>query len=100
ASYADIASIETPDPLTVVVKLKAVNAAMLTSFASPWDCIYSAAKLAQDPKFPERNIMGTGPFRFVEHVAGSHYVGARFDAYHDTGKPYVDGFRAVVMTGA
>src|SRR5689334_10757208 len=38
ASYADIASIETPDPLTVVFKLKRPNASMLTNFASPWDC--------------------------------------------------------------
>ena len=71
-TYADIATIETPDPLTVVFKLKKPNASMLANFASPWDCVYSAAKLKQDPKFPERNIMGTGPFTFVEHVAGSH----------------------------
>ena len=31
------------------------------------------AKLQQDPKFPEKNILGTGPFTFVEHVAGSHW---------------------------
>jgi peptide/nickel transport system substrate-binding protein len=100
ANFEDIAAIETPDPLTVVFKLKAINAAMLSNFASPWDCIYSAAKLAQDPKFPEKTILGSGPFRFVEHVAGSHFTGARFDNYYDKGKPYLDGFRAVIMTGA
>ncbi|HET7597515.1 MAG TPA: ABC transporter substrate-binding protein, partial [Burkholderiales bacterium] len=69
ASYADIASIETPDPLTVVFKLKKPNASMLANFASPWDCVYNAAKLKQDPRFPERNILGTGPFTFAGHVA-------------------------------
>ena len=100
ASYADIASIETPDPLTVVFKLKKPNASMLTNFASPWDCVYSAAKLKQDPKFPERNIMGTGPFTFVEHVAGSHWTGRRFDGYFQKGKPYLNGFLAVFIAGA
>src|SRR5919112_31382 len=67
ASYSDIASIETPDPNTVVFKLSKPNASMLANFASPWDCIYSAAKLQQDPNFPRANIMGTGAFRFIEH---------------------------------
>ena len=49
AVYEDIDAIEIPDPLTVVFKLKAVNAAMLTNFASSWDCVYSAAKLKADP---------------------------------------------------
>src|SRR5258708_6644360 len=100
ANFEDIAAIETSDPLTVVFKLKAINAAMLSNFASPWDCIYSAAKLAQDPKFPEKTILGSGPFRFVEHVAGSHFTGARFENHYDKGKPYLDGFRAVIRPGA
>jgi peptide/nickel transport system substrate-binding protein len=100
ASYADIASIETPDPLTVVFKLKKTNASMLTNFASPWDCVYSAAKLKQDPKFPERNVMGTGPFTFVEHVAGSHWSGRKFDGYFEKGKPYLNGYYAIFVAGA
>jgi peptide/nickel transport system substrate-binding protein len=100
ATYEDITSIETPDPQTVVFKLKARDASMLANFASPWNCIYSAAKLKQDPKFPEKNVLGTGPFKFVEHVAGSHWVGQRFDDYFIKGQPYLDGYRAVFMRGA
>jgi peptide/nickel transport system substrate-binding protein len=99
-SYADIAAIETPDPLTVVFKLKKANASMLTNFASPWDCVYSAAKLKQDPKFPERNIMGTGPFTFAGHVAGSHWTGRKFDGYFEKGKPYLNGYVAIFIAGA
>ncbi|MBI4274691.1 MAG: ABC transporter substrate-binding protein, partial [Rhizobiales bacterium] len=98
AAYSDIASIETPDAQTVVFKLKARNASMLTNFASPWDCIYSAAKLKVDPKFPEKNVLGTGPFKFVEHAAGSHWVGERFADYFEKGKPYLDGYRAIFIT--
>jgi peptide/nickel transport system substrate-binding protein len=100
ASYADVASIETPDPLTVVFKLKKQNASMLTNFASPWDCVYSAAKLKQDPRFPERNIMGTGPFTFVEHVAGSTWTGRKFEGYFEKGKPYLNGYIAIFISGA
>ena len=100
AAYDDIASIEVPDRLTVVFKLKKSNAAMLANFASPWDCIYSAAKLKSDPKFPERNILGTGPFTFVEHAAGSHWVGKRFENYHVKGQPYLDSYRAIFIGGA
>lgn len=97
AAYADIDSISTPDAHTVVFKLGAPNAAMLSMLASPWNCVYSAAKLKQDPRFPERNILGTGPFKFVEHAAGSHWVGERFDDYFEKGKPYLDGYRAIFI---
>ena len=80
ALYEDIAAIETPDDHTIVFKLKAVNASMLDGFASPWNCIYSAAKLKADPKFPENNVLGTGPFRFVEHVKGQSWEGKRNEA--------------------
>lgn len=100
AAYADIASIETPDPATVVFKLSKPNASMLANFASPWDCVYSAARLKKDPKFPERNIMGTGPFTFDEHVAGSHWRGRKFKDYFDKGKPHLEGFLAIFVAGA
>ena len=71
ATFADIGTIETPDPLTVIFKMKAVNASMLEHFASPWNVIYAAKDLAADPNAPKTKINGTGPFIFVEHVKGS-----------------------------
>lgn len=97
ATLADISSIETPDPLTVVFKLSAVNPAILEHFASPWNCIYSAAKLKDDPAFPTKTILGTGAFRFTEHVKGSHVAGARYDKYFVKDRPYLDGFKGVFM---
>ena len=89
--------IDAPDPQTVVFKLKYPSPAMLSLFASPWNYIYSAAALEKDPKFPEKNVMGTGPFTFVEYVPGSHWVGKRFDDYFEKGKPYLDCFRAMFI---
>ncbi|MGH7089928.1 MAG: ABC transporter substrate-binding protein, partial [Stellaceae bacterium] len=86
--YAAISSIDTPDPLTVVFHLQWPDAAMLANFASPWNCIYSAAKLAQDPQFPKTHILGTGPFVFVQHVKGEYWEGKRWDKYFEPGKPY------------
>jgi peptide/nickel transport system substrate-binding protein len=93
--FARIAEIETPDPETVVFKLKSASPAFLASLASPFNCIYSAARLAKDPSYPASEVMGSGPFRFVERVSGSHWVGKRFEGYFDKPKPYLDGFRAV-----
>ncbi len=98
-SLAKIGAIETPDPLTVVFKMKEIDASIVNgAFASPWNCIYSAARLKQDPNFPVKNVMGTGPFKFVEHVAGSHWVGERFADYFRKDRPYLDGFRAVTTS--
>ena len=95
ATFADIGTIETPDPLTVIFKMKAVNASMLEHFASPWNVIYAAKDLAADPNGPKTKINGTGPFTFVEHVKGSHVSGKRNENYFKKGLPYLDGFKGV-----
>lgn len=100
AAYEDIAAIDTPDPQSVVFRLAKPNGSMLMTLASPWNCLLSAAKIKDDPRWPEKNIMGSGPFRFVEHVSGSHWDGRRFEDYFEPGKPYLDGFRAQFMKGS
>src|SRR5205814_6895103 len=77
ATFADIGTIETPDPLTVVFKMKAVNAAMLEHFASPWNVSYSAKDLAADPNGPKTKSNGTGPYPFTEHTKGGPVSGKR-----------------------
>jgi len=99
AQLADIAAIAAPDARTVEFRLSKPNAAMPVYFASPWNCIYSAKLLAENPSYPARHVMGSGPFRFAEHVAGSEWRGQRYDAYHRPGLPYLDGFRAISIGG-
>ena len=62
-----------PIPTTVVFKLKNPMAGVLEALASPFNCIYSAAKLKQNPRYPETEIMGSGAFTLVEHVKGSSW---------------------------
>jgi peptide/nickel transport system substrate-binding protein len=95
ATFADIGSIETPDPLTVVFKMKAVNSSMLDHFASPWNAVYAAKDLAADPNGPKTKVNGTGPFTFVEHIKGSHVSGKKNAAYFKKDLPYLDGFKGV-----
>ncbi len=91
---ADVTAIETPDPATIIFRIKQVNASFLDNLAAPFHCIFSAAKLKEDPKFPQHNILGSGAFQFVEYVKGSHLVAKRFDQYFKPGLPYLDGYKA------
>ena len=95
ATFDDIGMIETPDPTTVVFKLKNLNASMLEHFASPWNVVYSAKDLAENPAGPRTKINGTGPFIFVEHVRGSHVSGRNNGSYFKQGLPYLDGWKGV-----
>src|SRR3990172_1663929 len=76
-SYVNVEAIEAPDPHTVVFRLKWPQGSFLSSLASPYNWIYKADILARDVHWYEKNVMGTGPFTFVEHVKGSHWAGKR-----------------------
>ncbi len=102
ALYSAVDKVEAPDDYTVVFRLKWPAAAFLGSLASPFNFVYKGDILAKDPHWYEKNIMGTGPFKFVEHVAGSHWIGKRNEDYFVKGRPYLDGYRAIFIkdTGA
>ncbi len=95
--YNVVQAVEAPDPLTVRFRLKWPSASFLSSVLSPYNFIYKADLLAKDVHWYEKNVMGTGPFTFVEHVKGSHVLGRKNPNYWDKGKPYLDGFRAIFM---
>jgi len=95
--YAVVESVSTPDASTVVFRLKNPSGSFIASLLSPYNFIYKADILAKDMHWYEKNIMGTGPFTFAEHVKGSHVVGKKNANYWDKGKPYLDGFRAIFI---
>jgi len=76
-AFQAVEAIEAPDPLTVRFRLKWTEASFLVNLASPFNWIYRADILAKDMRWYETNTMGTGPFKFVEHVKGSHLVGKK-----------------------
>lgn len=97
--FQRIASIDAVDDLTVVVRLSQPEVALLELLANPLNCVYSAAKLETDPHFPEKQVLGSGPFKFKERVSGSTWEGERYENFHRKGQPYLDGFKLFFMSG-
>jgi len=95
--YLQIETVQAPEPYFVAFKLKWPSPSFIHSLASPWNWIYKADILERDVRWYEKNIMGTGPFVFVEHVKGSRWVGRRNPKYWDRGKPYLDGYQALFI---
>jgi peptide/nickel transport system substrate-binding protein len=92
AFYAMVDKVEAPDPLTVVFGLKYATNAFLPALADPFAYIYEKAILDKDPHWYEKNIMGSGPFKFVSFTAGQSIRGERNPDYYHPGLPYLDGF--------
>jgi peptide/nickel transport system substrate-binding protein len=97
AAYKVVEAVEAPRPDTVIFRMKWYEGSILANLSSPWNYIYKADILAKDPHWYEKNVMGTGPFTFVEYVRGSHWIGKKFPDYWDKGKPYLDGYRAIFI---
>jgi peptide/nickel transport system substrate-binding protein len=95
--YTMVEVVEAPDPYTVVFRLKWPSASILTALASPFNWIYKADILARDMHWYEKNVLGSGPFVFVEYVRGAHWIGRKNPQYWDRGKPYLDGYRALFI---
>ena len=99
-TYQAVEAVEAPDPQTVRFRLKWPEASFLVNLASPFSWIFKADILARDARWYETNVMGTGPFKFVEHVKGSHWVAKKNPDYWDKGKPYLDGYRALFISAS
>ncbi|GIX48322.1 MAG: peptide ABC transporter substrate-binding protein [Candidatus Tectimicrobiota bacterium] len=95
--YTMVEAVEAPDDFTVVFRLKFPTAAFLPALANPFNWIYKADILEKDMHWYEKNVLGTGPFKFQEYVAGSHVAGVRNPDYFIPGLPYLDGFRAIFI---
>ncbi len=99
AYFRMVQSIEATDDATVVIKLEYPTATFIPSLAMPFNFIYSKKDLDEHGyDWHQRNVNGTGAFKFVEHQSGSFVRGERYDGYHHEGKPYLDGFRSVIAT--
>ena len=101
-TYAMVELIQTPDDQTVVFRLTWPSASFLTNLASPFNWIYKADILNKDPRWYEKNVLGTGPFKFVEYARGSHWRGKRNEDYFVKDRPFLDSYRAIFIreTGA
>jgi peptide/nickel transport system substrate-binding protein len=90
--WSVVDSVESPDPTTVVFRLKSVTNTFLPSLADPFAFIYSKAILDKDVRWYEQHVMGSGPFKFVSLDIGQAMRGERNPDYYHKGMPYLDGF--------
>src|SRR5207302_11105616 len=51
--------------------------------------------LDNDPRWYEKNIMGSGPFKFAEYETGQSISGVRNPDFYRKGLPYLDGFKGI-----
>jgi peptide/nickel transport system substrate-binding protein len=93
--YSMIDKVEAPDAKTVVFRLKYATAAFLPALADPYAFIYQKKVLDKDPHWYEKNILGSGPFRFKEYQVGQSISGGRNPDYYHKGLPYLDGFTGI-----
>jgi peptide/nickel transport system substrate-binding protein len=92
-TFIAVESIETPDPYTIVFKLKHPSASMLASLASPWNVIYPKKYLDQDPNYFKTNMLGSGPYKFKEYIRGATFEVVKNPDYWVQGRPYLDGVK-------
>ncbi len=91
-NFVMVDKVAAPDPATVVFHLKFATAAFLPALANPFNWIYQKAILDKDPHWYEKNIRGSGPFKFAEYETGQSIKGERNPDYYVKGLPYLDGF--------
>jgi len=94
-TYLMVDKVEAPDPSTVVIRLKFPTGAFLPALANPFNWIYEKKILDQDPHWYEKNVMGSGPFKFAGYETGQSVKGVRNPDYYHPGLPYLDGFVAI-----
>jgi len=94
SNYRDlIEKIESPDPETVVFHLKFATNAFIPALADPFAYIYEKKILddpARGPHWFEKNILGSGPFKFASYDVGQSIKGDRNPDYYHKGEPYLD----------
>jgi peptide/nickel transport system substrate-binding protein len=85
-------SMETPDPRTIVFRLKAPNAYIFsgTQLGEPGaQCIFAKEQIGS---LDTAWSVGSGPYEMVEHDLNVRYLYKRFAGYHGSSKnlPYID----------
>src|SRR5215813_9941335 len=92
ANFMMVKDIEAPDEHTVVIHLKFATTAFLPALADPYNWIYQKEVLDTDIHWYEKNILGSGPFKFAGYQIGQEIKGERNPDYYHKGLPYLDGF--------
>jgi len=92
--YANVDTIEAPDPHTVIFHLKRPQPSLLLMLASGYSPVYPAHVAAAEMR---TRCVGTGPFKFKEWKRGEYVELVKNPDYFVKGRPHLDGIRYVVI---
>ncbi|HTE84881.1 MAG TPA: ABC transporter substrate-binding protein, partial [Dehalococcoidia bacterium] len=102
--YSSIASVEAPDPQTVVFKMKAPDATFLTHLSVGFAWILAREAGKPDPKgigglnYADGSAaIGTGPFMLDQYAPESKLTFVRNPQYWETGLPYLDRIESQIL---
>ena len=90
-----VEKVETPDPHTAVVRMSTPHPAIVLAM-SPALCpilpkhVYGDGQDLKNHPRNSKDVVGSGPYKFVEFTPGQRVVLERFDKYFLPGKPYLD----------
>ncbi len=92
-AFRAITAIETPDDFTVVLRLKQPSAALMFGTDSACGAIlpkhlWDGSDIVKNPH--NLNPVGTGPYKFVEMIAGDRLRYVRNDKFFIPGEPFFD----------
>ncbi len=100
--FAPVESVETPNEHTAILRLSKPHPALMLAMSSQLLSIIPKHIYGdgQDPKAHPRNgqdVVGSGPFKFVEYTKDQHVILERNDDYFIEGLPYLDKIVMRVM---
>ena len=93
ANYDVVDSIQQPDALTVVFKLKRPSAGLLAAMADQYDLVVPKEYFGQPtPITKAENVVGTGPYELMEYGVGKGFkLRRRADGYWKPNTAWLDG---------
>jgi len=94
-----VASVETPDPKTAVLKLKGPTPVLLNNLAVHWAMIVPKKSIDKGMEYMTNNAIGSGPFKFVHETwqRGTSYEWVKNPDYWDDGVPFLDGKKLFII---
>ena len=94
-SLGAVESVETPDPLTAVVKLSAPHPALFVAMSTaivpiiPKHVYGDGQDVKSHPRNTE-NVVGSGPFELQEYAQGEYYILTKNEDFFLEDRPYLD----------
>jgi peptide/nickel transport system substrate-binding protein len=93
--FGPVEKVETPDAHTAIIRMSTPHPAIMLAM-SPALCpilpkhVYGDGRDLRNHPRNSTDVVGSGPFRFVEFTPGQRVVVERFDRFFLSGRPFLD----------